>query len=79
MANELKPCPFCGGKADLRIVSKGYESGEFSVTFEASCRECKIAFKSNSCFAIKNGYPEIVQDGYKDVMSRWNRRATDGE
>lgn len=79
MQNELKPCPFCGGTPKLQVVSNGYSVGEFNAVFEVGCHNCKIEFKSTSCWQIKNGYPEIVQDGYEDVISKWNRRVDNAE
>lgn len=34
MSNDLKPCPFCGGKASMRL----YYSGRFGV----ECDECRV-------------------------------------
>lgn len=74
MPNELKHCPFCGDVPTLQVVSNGYSGGEFNAVFEIGCKNCKIAFKGTSRWVIKNAYLEIVQDGYADVISRWNKR-----
>lgn len=76
--NELKPCPFCGGKASTLQTSTGYSGGEFSASFEIGCNECKIRFRGTSYFVIKNGTPIVSVDGYKEAINLWNRRANDG-
>ena len=45
MNNELKPCPFCGGKAEIREYANGHKgSGEFTANYEVGCNKCKIKF-----------------------------------
>ena len=57
---ELKPCPFCGGKAKLRIIRSGEDS-------ENTFVECK------DCFARINGYEGAF--GMPDeAISEWNHR-----
>lgn len=72
---ELKPCPFCGGKASISIVGKGLESGTFTVTYEVGCTECRIKFKGTTYLLIKDGEPMVSVDGYKECTDLWNRRA----
>ncbi len=75
---ELKPCPFCGGKANIVQTSTGYSVGEFSASFEIGCAECRIRFRGTSYFVIKNGTPIVSIDGYNEIINLWNRRANDG-
>lgn len=35
MSDELKPCPFCGGKARRRFTN-----GKYGITYYAFCEEC---------------------------------------
>lgn len=72
---ELKPCPFCGGQAEITKTGTGYSSGEFSATYEVGCKSCKIRFRGTSYFVIKDGTPTISIDGYKECIELWNRRA----
>ena len=60
LMDELKPCPFCGGKAVFD--SYGWTT-EHKV---AKCSVCRAA----TDFCDDEG---IV--GYKVVLERWNRRA----
>ena len=63
MANELKPCPFCGGKAEL-ITRKQCLADAYSV-------RCKNKHCRGHVF-------KLVRAEHKAV-TEWNRRATDGE
>lgn len=39
---ELKPCPFCGGKADFKTKSNLSSHSEVGFDFTIKCRECDI-------------------------------------
>jgi Lar family restriction alleviation protein len=59
MQNELKPCPFCGGKA--RYV--------YSMPFNAvKCPKCKIFGPT-----VIDTYEQA--DGKEESIQLWNRRA----
>ena len=75
MQNELKPCPFCGSKAAIKIISTKYECSAFGTTFKIFCPKCDFGFKRESSFEIRNGYPVTTKDGYAEVIKKWNRRA----
>ena len=72
---ELKPCPFCGGKAEIDSTGIGYTNGSFSENYEIGCKSCNIRFRGTSYFIIKDGTPTISIDGYKECIEKWNRRA----
>ena len=56
--NELKPCPFCGGKAKYI----------YSMPFNAvQCRKCK-AFGTTVVDSCEQ------RDGMKEAVDAWNRR-----
>ena len=57
--NELKPCPFCGGKAELIIVP-----GYFNKTESGWLVKCR-----NGCC---NQMPYVSDH---DAIDAWNRRA----
>ena len=67
--NELKPCPFCGGKANLV-----YYEDDSSIAFV----DCEEELESVSpafihCYECDMDYfPD--SDIAKDVMRAWNRR-----
>jgi Lar family restriction alleviation protein len=61
---KLKPCPFCGGKAEL-------VKSNMTLTFADSfCVRCD----NLGCF-IRPNTPHRLSD--EDAINIWNRRATD--
>ena len=75
---ELKKCPFCGGKAAFSIkkdFSRNFINGyEFNIRCN-KCgvtnpnREYRIEFRMND-----SGEIEIVSDGRKNAIEEWNKR-----
>lgn len=68
---ELKPCPFCGGFADLRHGVAPDGNHIYGVTWI-------------QCFKCGCRTPNLISDGYygifatdDDVIDIWNRRASD--
>ena len=41
MPNELKPCPFCGGKAYLEMRHRAFIKGKTTLVAYVRCRECE--------------------------------------
>ena len=76
---ELKPCPFCGMKAEIFTISIGSNSAEFLATFAVRCPNCKVGFKYDAKFCLKDGKPVVMKDGYQQCVNDWNRRAEDGK
>ena len=61
---ELKPCPFCGGQAELRVkMNEG-------VTVQ--CSKCDVQTRSWVDFGHGT-------NAVRTVVEAWNRRITDGE
>ena len=78
---ELKPCPFCGGKAEVRFVSKELPHilKKYHNRFVfAGCRKCGIVTAIYNAFnktrsPLKNG--ANTQRAIKRAIEAWNRRA----
>jgi hypothetical protein len=77
---ELKCCPFCGGKAEMKYKpsrykpdSYGHEAGEYSV----KCTKCGITTASfgDEGYAIDNGIFSIAEQAKMNAAEVWNRRA----
>lgn len=62
---ELKPCPFCGGKARIIVVKKGFKS-----IIECSTPQC--GFMRHS---FNNG--DTDEHAALRLTAAWNRRAND--
>lgn len=61
---DLKPCPCCGGKADL----DSYPGSEWTGSGTYHCIRCSV------CYLRTCDYSSA-----KRAVETWNRRANDGE
>lgn len=65
MAEELKPCPFCGGEA---IINEIPPHTHYIATFMPDCKgECFVECSKCSCM--------IGEDTRDKAINAWNRRA----
>lgn len=75
MTKELKPCPFCGGEAQLEKLSGlclAQGEGRNGHKYYVYC---------SKCFAISNAtvdYGQTEEECCRIVRGYWNRRANDG-
>lgn len=69
MAGEikLKPCPFCGGEAELTYTSdnshKPFVQCKYGVFLKPKCVACQYPWR---------------HDSEEEAIEAWNRRADDG-
>ena len=64
MTDKLKPCPFCGGKAEITQIPMAQ--------FDAFTPHCK----NRKCVAFYIGYDdEGIYDTISSAIEAWNRRA----
>lgn len=74
--SELKPCPFCGGRANIKEYDNGYKSNGFYVAlYQVGCNKCRIYFTRDSEFRLADGQLEFKINGYDLAVSLWNTRA----
>lgn len=77
---ELKPCPFCGGKAEFDQIARG-TADNFSakLDFEIRCKKCgATAPDAYGYIAINlssNGELNVWHDDKSKAIAAWNRRA----
>lgn len=67
---ELKPCPFCGGEAQIHVLSSKYEPNR-----RACFVDCKICGASSNVFSKKFDENEPLSDLFDYVIHEWNHRA----
>ena len=67
---ELKSCPFCGGKAIIKAGKK-----EYGFTIWCECSECN-AKTEGYCPDMKNESKvvESIENCKSSAMDKWNRR-----
>ena len=49
---ELKPCPFCGGKAEVSVNAQ-------TLSTKVCCKHCEVVMKR--CFKEEQRWPEDVR------------------
>ena len=64
MTNDLKPCPFCGGKASLFV-----EDGVRVI--------CNVCYASSKILVDSLSAKGVVGNAVMSVVNAWNRRASD--
>lgn len=89
MSNEcmslppLKPCPFCGGKAEFFTKTISANGTLRGWNFGICCTRCDITTpKIHYVVKVKladSGRIEVVEDERQDAADAWNRRAEDNE
>ena len=62
---ELKPCPFCGGRAFVK--NSGVYAAGFAYRVYCGNEDCKIEPKTHAYFQREQ------------AIEAWNRRANDGQ
>ncbi len=76
---ELKPCPFCGGKAKLREIKRelpfSEEINEFGVTCEIC--GCSPFWFGKVDLYYKADWKDIRNKLQDKAIEEWNRRASD--
>jgi hypothetical protein len=80
---ELKPCPFCGGKATVQ----GKHTETYDVwanhpvlraKYRVGCEKCGIYFWQNSVISrAEYRAPVTNRDRYEEAVEAWNRRTND--
>ena len=82
MSKELKPCPFCGGKAVFATTSNMSSHSCVGVTFKITCTQCRTEFpKSYECemYMNQDGNIQTRKDERLKAVADWNRRTNDGK
>ena len=76
---ELKPCPFCGGKAEFITKTNNSSSTYVGISFAIECSKCHARHpEANEIvkFGISNnGEIVTIDDGRGKAIEAWNRRA----
>jgi len=81
---ELKPCPFCGGKAHIKQTQHGTtDRSSVYLGFRIECAKCDTtalkAYGSISINLDNEGQLNIWQDDREKAITTWNRRNKEDE
>ena len=75
MSVELKPCPFCGGKADIKVVSRGHTETAYSIGAEVGCPKCNFYMLGDTIFVVDEFVNvKMISKGVQHMIENWNRR-----
>ena len=66
MNKELKPCPFCGGKAELKKDGAYDQSWNYMSYACVECTNCHVTIESH-----KGDCQDTTE---QEAVSKWNRR-----
>lgn len=74
---ELKPCPFCGGEAEInkKPLWRGNHGYKGCYEFVAVCKKCGCKvdhIKNDSIYRSE-------EEAQENVINAWNKRASDDE
>ena len=72
MKYDLKPCPFCGGKAVLEKAHRAFINGETTRVTFIRCDECNA--RSGRVRLSDYGCTSTSSAAISTVIAAWNRR-----
>lgn len=80
--NELKPCPFCGGKASIQQTAYGTtDNASCRLSFAIRCTKCDATAPNASGYVAINlmsdGSLNLWNDDREKAVKAWNRRVSD--
>jgi len=80
MSNKLKPCPFCGGKAE--IISHPHDWGYTPPASSVKCNDCKVETQKVKIdsYGSKNNLERYVEKSSQAntlLKKEWNRRVAE--
>ena len=76
--SELKPCPFCGGEANIKNMDLHTRDGSIRAYWRVKCSKCQTEKGYTSIYCLRDDDTLFVAfDGRKRAIDAWNRRADD--
>lgn len=74
---ELKPCPFCGGEAEIKQVNLGLnDENAFIDSWLVECSQCKARTQwyGGEFTRDTDGSVRFLKNGRNEAVNDWNRR-----
>lgn len=79
---ELKKCPFCGGGAEIKMLSHGTNNRDHIInSYVVECRECGIRTNIHKSDIYQTAIGEVVvaKTGVEEAAKEWNTRVEANE
>lgn len=77
--NKSKPCPCCGGEAELIKQTDGYRTNPVHIlhNFGVKCSQCGLSTASyqSDIWQDMAGNVHVEHNGAEEAIEAWNRRA----
>lgn len=77
MRSELKPCPFCGGKAVFNVIQNEIDYKTIQIDYNIKCDDCSVSTADAYRMSLKmesDGNIKILADSRSKAVASWNRR-----
>lgn len=74
---ELKPCPFCGGRVIFEVKENRSTSHCVGLLFQIECENCgmKLPDRYAVDFSLsEDGEIDILNDRRSEAIKKWNHR-----
>ena len=71
---KLKPCPFCGGKAQLHLIEVDEPVTFFDLYYTVYCTNCKISIGAYHISKLPQFCESEVKEAQTQAIEAWNRR-----
>ena len=78
MNEKSKKCPFCGGDAQLLLVSVEHDGYNAKGNYKMKCGKCGVCLPRLFKLEIginTDGYLAYIVDERDDAIKEWNRRS----
>ena len=80
---DLKPCPFCGGKARITQLSVSTDVAYTFKSYKIQCPQCGCRINPNEEIIVKISYSPrkgavVDETELNNAIEAWNRRADNG-
>lgn len=72
--NELKPCPFCNGRADLLVIVNPHIKSAIYYDFYVSCDDC-----GGQGYNAEVAHNSDIREAIKEAVEAWNKRVEENE
>ena len=77
--DKLKPCPFCGGDADIKNISKSAKPHWCVICCSCGSRGREVSHGSSARVKDKKRLAYFEEEARQWAIGAWNRRSSDDD